>query len=69
MFNNSLTIFAVSFCHPCEREDSGSFSSPTEEKANPQAPRVPFLSLVCCFHLANRPICKVGMRGASLVIR
>ncbi len=26
MFNNSLTIFAVSFCHPCEREDSGSFS-------------------------------------------
>ncbi len=25
--------------------------------------------LVCCFHLANRPICKVGVRGASRVIR
>ena len=28
-----------------------------------------FLSFVCCFHLTNRPICEVGMRGASRVIR
>ena len=28
-----------------------------------------FLSFVCCFHLTNRPICEVGVRGASRVIR
>ena len=38
----------------------------------PKVSRVPHpfcsIELVCCFHLANGPICKVGVRGASRVI-